>query len=67
MTSSSIIEKTNAAEKLKDQVNSTKPWCLLNEILEEDPQHVLTHLTLGRIYTLQGKFEQGRRAWPAGL
>ena len=34
--------------------------------MQEDANHVLTHLTLGRIYTLQGKFEQavehGRRA-----
>ncbi len=62
----SIIEKTNAAEKLKDEGKLDEAVTLLEEILAEDPGHVLTHLTLGRIFTLQGKFEQavehGRKA-----
>lgn len=52
-----IIEKTNAAEKLKDAGKLDEAVGLLNEILAEDPNHILTHLTLGRIFTLQGKFE----------
>jgi tetratricopeptide (TPR) repeat protein len=52
-----IVEKTNAAEKLKDEGKLDEAIALLQEILEEEPGHVLTHLTLGRIFTLQGKFE----------
>lgn len=55
---SGIIEKTNAAEKLKDEGKLDEAVALLNEILAADPDHVLTHLTLGRIFTLQGKYEQ---------
>ncbi len=51
-------QKYNAAEKLKDQGKLDEAADLLNEILGEEPAHVLTHLTLGRIYTLQGKYEQ---------
>jgi tetratricopeptide (TPR) repeat protein len=64
--SNAIVEKTNAAEKLKDEGKLDEAVVLLNEILAEEPNHVLTHLTLGRIYTLQGKFElaveHGRKA-----
>jgi len=63
---SGIIEKTNAAEKLKDEGKLDEAVVILNDILTEEPKHVLTHLTLGRIYTLQGKFdeavEHGRKA-----
>lgn len=53
----SIIEKTNAAEKLKDEGKLDEAVVLLNEILAEEPNHILTHLTLCRILTLQGKFD----------
>lgn len=49
------IQKYNEAEKLKDQGKLDEAVALLNEILSTDPDHVLTHLTLGRICTLQGK------------
>jgi tetratricopeptide (TPR) repeat protein len=52
------MQKYNAAEKLKDEGKLDEAAALLNEILSEDPAHVLTHLTLGRIYTVQGKFDQ---------
>lgn len=55
---SGIIEKTNAAEKLKDEGKLDEAVAILNDILSEEPNHVLTHLTLGRIYTLQGKFDK---------
>ncbi len=51
-------QKYNTAEKLKDEGKLDEAAALLNEILAEEPNHVLTHLTLGRIYTLQGKYEQ---------
>ncbi len=63
---SGIIEKTNAAEKLKDEGKLDEAVVILHDILTEEPNHVLTHLTLGRIFTLQGKFdkavEHGRKA-----
>jgi tetratricopeptide (TPR) repeat protein len=55
---SDIVKKYNQAEKLKDEGKNDEAVALLEEILAEDPSHVLTHLTLGRIFTLQGKYEQ---------
>jgi tetratricopeptide (TPR) repeat protein len=54
----SITEKYNQAEKLKDEGKYDEAIALLDEILAEDESHVLTHLTLGRIYTLTGNFEK---------
>ena len=63
---SDITQKYNEAEKLKDAGKNDEAVALLNEILTEDPNHVLTHLTLGRIYTLTGKYdlavEHGQKA-----
>ncbi|MFK7735752.1 MAG: tetratricopeptide repeat protein [Pirellulaceae bacterium] len=55
---SDLTAKYNAAEKLKDEGKYDEAATLLNEILGEDENHILTHLTLGRIYTLTGKFDQ---------
>lgn len=55
---SDTVAKYNQAEKLKDEGKLDDAVALLVEILDENPSHVLTHLTLGRIYTLQGKFEE---------
>lgn len=54
---SDISTKYNEAEKLKDEGKLDEAVALLSEIIAEDASHILTHLTLGRIYTLQGKFE----------
>ncbi len=54
---SDITEKYNRAEKLKDEGKYEDAIQLLSDILVEDPSHVLTHLTLGRIYTLTGKYD----------
>ncbi len=63
---SEITQKYNEAEKLKDEGKHEEAVQLLQQVLAEDPDHVLTHLTLGRIYTLQGKFpeavEHGQKA-----
>ena len=53
-----ITEKYNQAERLKDEGKYQEAIELLKEILAEDENHVLTHLTLGRIYTLTGDYEQ---------
>jgi tetratricopeptide (TPR) repeat protein len=62
----SIAERFNAAEKLKDEGKSEEAIAALQSILEEDPDHVLSHLTLGRLFTLAGQFDQaiahGQRA-----
>ena len=55
---SDLVKKYNEAEKLKDAGKNDEAVVLLEQILQEDPNHVLTHLTLGRIFTLQGKYEQ---------
>lgn len=63
---SDTTTKYNEAEKLKDEGKYDEAIALLQEILQEDEQHILTHLTLGRIYTLTGKFdlaiEHGKKA-----
>ena len=63
---STITERYNSAEKLKDEGKYDEAIDIFNSILEEDPNHVLTHLTLGRVYTLTEKFdlavEHGRKA-----
>lgn len=55
---SDITQKYNQAEKLKDEGKYDEAVALLNEILAEDANHVLTHLTLGRIYTLTGNYDK---------
>lgn len=63
---SDITQKYNEAEKLKDAGKNDEAIALLNEIVSEEPNHILTHLTLGRIYTLTGKYdlavEHGQKA-----
>lgn len=54
---SEITQKYNQAEKLKDEGKYDEAISLFQEILSSEPEHVLTHLTLGRIYTLTGKFD----------
>ena len=63
---SDLTQKYNEAEKLKDEGKYDEAVALLNEVLAEDADHVLTHLTLGRIFTLTAKFdlaiEHGQKA-----
>jgi len=54
----SIIERYNEAEKLKDAGKSEEAEALLRELLAEEPNHVLSHLTLARICTGLGKHDE---------
>lgn len=54
---SEAVQLYNQAEKLKDSGKPDEAVVLLRKILETEPNHVLTHLALGRIFTLQGKFD----------
>jgi tetratricopeptide (TPR) repeat protein len=53
-----VTERYNAAEKLKDQGNSAEAIAALEALLVDEPSHVLSHLTLGRLYTLSGQFDK---------
>lgn len=55
---SELVQKYNQAEKLKDEGKYDEATKLLDEILSEDGAHVLSHLTLGRIYTLTQNFDK---------
>lgn len=61
-----LVAKYNEAEKLKDQGKSDEAIAMLQEILSEDADHVLSHLTLARLFTQTGRhleaIEHGRKA-----
>jgi Tfp pilus assembly protein PilF len=50
-----ILKRLNEAEKLKDQGKFDEAVVLLEGILTEDPNHVLSHLTLAKICTATGQ------------
>lgn len=54
---STITSRYNEAEKLKDSGKTAEAISALEGILAEEPNHVLSHLTLGRLYTLAGKYD----------
>ena len=54
---SNITSRYNEAEKLKDSGKNEEAISALESILADDPDHVLSHLTLGRLFTLAGKFD----------
>jgi predicted Zn-dependent protease len=47
----SIIDRYNEAEQLKNSSKPEEAEKILLEILQSEPTHVLSHLTLARIYT----------------
>ena len=62
----SITDRFNEAEKLKDSGKTQEAVAALEGILVDDPNHVLSHLTLCRLHTLAKNFElaiqHGKRA-----
>lgn len=54
---SDLVAMYAEAEKLKDNGNSVEAIEVLRKILEIDPQHVLSHMTLARLYTLSGQHD----------
>ncbi|MBM3967374.1 MAG: tetratricopeptide repeat protein [Planctomycetes bacterium] len=53
----SISERYNQAEKLKDEGRSDQAEQLLLALLVDEPGHALSHMTLARIYTAAGNHE----------
>ncbi len=51
---SDLVARYNEAEKLKDAGQYPESIAILEEILVEDPAHVLSHLTLARLFTQTG-------------
>jgi tetratricopeptide (TPR) repeat protein len=56
-----VMQRFNEAEKLKDQGKLDDASSILNAILVDEPDHVLSHLTLARIYTQTGRHEEAVR------
>ncbi|MBL8870636.1 MAG: hypothetical protein JNK90_12635 [Planctomycetaceae bacterium] len=54
---SNVVAMYAEAEKLKDSGKTEEAIAVLNQILEIDPKNVLSHMTLGRLYTLSGQHE----------
>ena len=50
-----IFELYNEAERLKDSGQPDAAVTILENILQQDPTHVLSHLTLARIFTQTGR------------
>lgn len=55
---SNVTERYSEAEKLKSSGQVEKAAKLLTDLLEEDPTHALSHMTLARIYTGLGRHEE---------
>ena len=54
---STIHERYNAAEKLKDSGEVEQAKEMLLAIVADAPEHVLSHLTLARIFTGLGEHD----------
>ncbi len=52
---SDINDLYNQAEQLKDNGDNDGAVTILEQILEQEPTHVLSHLTLARIFTQIGR------------
>ena len=54
---SNVVAMYAEAERLKDNGQDVEAIELLVKLLEIDPQHVLSHLTLARLYTRTGQHD----------
>ena len=50
-------QRYNAAEKLKDAGQLPEAAQAIEELLADDPDHVLGHMMLGRIYVDLGRYD----------
>jgi Flp pilus assembly protein TadD len=55
---STLNERYNEAERLKDSGNVQEAIVILAQLAEEHPEHVLTHLALAKLYTQTGQHEK---------
>ena len=55
---STSSQRYNAAEKLKDAGELEKAAELVEQLLADDPDYVLGHMMLGKIYVDLGKYDQ---------
>lgn len=55
---STSSQRYNAAEKLKDAGELDKAAELVEQLLADDPNYVLGHMMLGKIYVDLGKYDQ---------
>ena len=55
---STSSQRYNAAEKLKDAGELEKAAELVEQLLVDDPDYVLGHMMLGKIYVDLGKYDQ---------
>ncbi len=54
---STSSQRYNAAEKLKDSGELEKAAEMMEQLLADDPNYVLAHMMLGKIYLDLGKFD----------
>lgn len=55
---STSSQRYNAAEKLKDAGDFAQAAEMVEQLLADDPDHVLAHMMLGKIYIDLGKFDE---------
>ena len=55
---STSSQRYNAAEKLKDAGELEKAAELVEQLLADDPDYVLGHMMLGKIYIDLGKYDE---------
>ncbi len=54
---STSSQRYNAAEKLKDAGQIAEAAELVEQLLADDPDYVLAHMMLGKIYTDLGRYD----------
>ncbi len=54
---STSSQRYNAAEKLKDAGQLAEAAEMIEQLLADDPDHVLSHMMLGKIYVDLGRYD----------